>query len=103
MSRQQQQPCKAWASPGRRFCRHHGGRAVDGAALSPAERAERRKAKQARNLMRLQRWHERLERKRLGLLPSATGFRPEPQAAPSLEEQFRERRGPPAKLYDPTK
>jgi hypothetical protein len=105
-SRQHKRRCLRWAVHGRRFCYVHGGRAINGAALSLAERAERRKRKQARNRMRLQRWYERLERKRLGLLPASVGFVDNPTpSATSLEAEFTSGRGAPprSKLYDPTK
>jgi hypothetical protein len=89
-NRQNHQRCKNWTLPGKRWCRLHGGRAVSGPNLTLAERAERRKARQAKQLARLERWHAREERKRLGLLPLTTDYKPEPPPQRTLESEFRQ-------------
>jgi hypothetical protein len=92
ISRRTYRRCLQWALPGTTVCRHHGGR---GGAnkLTPAER-------QAKEQARLQRWHEREQRKKLGLLANSIGYKPEPPQQRTLEDGFRANRPKPLKpLY----
>jgi hypothetical protein len=83
--------CLQWALRGKSTCRNHGG--CGGAnKLTPAER-------QAKAQMRLQRWHDREQRKKASLLPLSTRYKPEPQQR-TLEDEFRTVRPKPLKpLY----
>jgi hypothetical protein len=95
-SKQKHRRCLQWALPGKTVCRHHGGFGGNKklSKLSP-------EAKQAKYLARMQRWHDREARKKTGLLPLTTGFKPESPQPTSLEEQFRQQPKPRVKpIYE---